>query len=291
MRLVEFIILLVAVTAAYFVPPSVVWAGDSTKGAYIFKVAGCANCHTDPGKKGKGARPKGEPLGGGRPLKTPFGTFYTPNITPSEAGIGAWSLAGFQRAMIKGVAPNGAPYYPAFPYASYTGMTTEDLDDLWTYLKSQKTSDRVNQPHELKFPFNIRALMHGWRLLFFTLGDVGNPDLEKSAEWQRGAYLVRVLAHCGECHTPRNAMGAMDRSQELSGNPEGPGGETPDLSPANKKGVVTWSREDVFEYLSSGMTPEGDFAGGEMAEVIDHSTGILTDGDRTAIAVFVKSLR
>lgn len=291
MRFVKCVILLLVATAAYFAPPSVVWAGDSAKGAYIFKAAGCANCHTDPGKKGKNARPKGEPLAGGRPLKTPFGTFYTPNITPSEAGMGAWSFADFQRAMIKGVAPNGAPYYPAFPYTSYTGMTTADLEDLWTYLKSQKASDRANQSHELNFPFNIRALMHGWRLLFFAPGDVGDPDPSKSAEWQRGAYLVRVLAHCGECHTPRNVMGAMDRSRELSGNPEGPGGKIPDLSPANKKGVVTWSREDVLEYLSSGMTPEGDFAGGEMAEVIDHSTGILTEGDRTAIAEFVKTLK
>ena len=291
MRFVKFVILLLVTTAAYFAPPSVVWARDSVKGAYIFKVAGCANCHTDLGEKGKNARPKGEPLAGGRPLKTPFGTFYTPNITPSEAGIGAWSFADFQRAMIKGLAPNGAPYYPAFPYTSYTGMTTADLDDLWTYLKSQKASDRTNQPHELKFPFNIRALMHGWRLLFFAPGDIGDPYPSRSAEWQRGAYLVRVLAHCGECHTPRNVMGAMDRSRELSGNPEGPGGKIPDLSPANKKGVVTWSRDDVLEYLSTGMTPEGDFAGGKMAEVIDHSTSILTERDRTVIAVFVKALK
>ena len=291
MRFVKLIFLLLVAAAAYFAPPSVVWAGDSAKGAYIFKAAGCNNCHTDPGKKGKNARPKGEPLAGGRPLKTPFGTFYTPNITPSEAGMGAWSFADFQRAIIKGVAPNGAPYYPAFPYTSYTGMTTADLDDLWTYLKSQKASDRTNQPHELKFPFNLRALMHGWRLLFFESGYTGDPDPSRSAEWQRGAYLVRVLAHCGECHTPRNLLGAMDRSRELSGNPEGPGGKIPDLSPANKKGVVTWSRDDLLEYLSSGMTPEGDFAGGEMAEVIDHSTGILTESDRSAIAVFVKTLK
>ena len=291
MRFVKLVFLHLVTAATYFAPASVVWAGDSAKGAYIFKAAGCNNCHTDPGKKGKNARPKGEPLAGGRPLKTPFGTFYTPNITPSEAGMGAWSFADFQRAIIKGVAPNGAPYYPAFPYTSYTGMTTADLDDLWTYLKSQKASDRTNQPHELKFPFNLRALMHGWRLLFFAPGDTGDPDPSRSAEWQRGAYLVRVLAHCGECHTPRNVLGAMDRSRELSGNPEGPGGKIPDLSPANKKGVVAWSRGDVLEYLSSGMTPEGDFAGGEMAEVIDHSTGMLTEGDRTAIAEFVKTLK
>jgi mono/diheme cytochrome c family protein len=291
MRLGGFLISLVMSIQAYFALPSVAWAGDRVKGAYIFNAAGCSNCHTDPGKKGKGARVKGELLAGGRPLKTPFGTFYTPNITPSKAGIGAWSFADFQRAMINGVAPNGAPYYPAFPYTSYTGMTKKDLDDLWTYLKSQKASDRANQSHKLKIPFNTRALMHGWRLLFFSAGDVGGLDPEKSTVWQRGAYLVRVLAHCGECHTPRNAMGAMDRYQELSGNPKGPGGAIPDLSPANKKGVVTWSREDVFEYLSTGMTPEGDFAGGEMAEVIDRSTSILTEGDRTAIAVFVKSLK
>jgi mono/diheme cytochrome c family protein len=290
MRSIKFLFVLVIAAAAYLAPSSAVWAGDAAKGAYIFKAAGCGNCHTDPGKKGKGARPKGEPLAGGRPLKTPFGTFYTPNITPSQAGMGAWSFADFQRAMLKGEAPNGAPYYPAFPYTSYTGMTTEDLGDLWAYLKSQKASDQANQSHELKFPFNIRALMYGWRLLFFTPGNVGDSDPGKSAQWKRGAYLVRVLAHCGECHTPRNVMGAMERSRELSGNPEGPGGKVPDLSSANKKGVVTWSQDDVIEYLSSGMTPEGDFAGGEMAEVIDHSTGILTESDRTAIAVFVKSL-
>ena len=278
--------------AALLASPSAISAPDSARGAYIFKAAGCGNCHTDPGAKGKTPRPKGAPLAGGRPLKTPFGVFYTPNITPHpDAGIGSWSFDDFQRAMVRGVAPNTAPYYPAFPYTSYTGMTEGDLVDLWAYIKAQKPSSRVNQSHELGFPFNVRALMHGWRLLFFAEGDAGHQDAGQSDAWKRGAYLVRALTHCGECHTPRNVMGAMDTSRELAGNPKGPGGKIPGLTPANKKGIVTWSEDDIVEYLSSGMTPEGDFAGGEMAEIIDHSTGILDDGDRKAIAVFLKSLK
>lgn len=288
----SYVIVLILAAAAHFASPSVVVAGDPSKGAYIFKSAGCGNCHTDPGKKGKSARPKGEALAGGRPLKTPFGTFYTPNITPdTETGLGKWSFADFQKAMVKGVAPNGAPYYPAFPYTSYTGMTDDDIADLWAYLKSQKAHRRANQAHDMNFPFNVRALMHGWRLLFFRAGPIEIGETGQSDTWKRGAYLVRALAHCGECHTPRNAMGAMDLSRELGGNPEGPGGKIPDLTPINQTGVVTWSHGDIVEYLGSGMTPEGDFAGGEMAEVIDHSTGVMTESDREAIATFLKALK
>jgi len=279
-------------TAAFFAPPSFVSAADLKNGEYVYHASGCGNCHTDPGKKGKDARPKGDPLAGGRPLKTPFGTFYTPNITPDkESGMGTWTFTDFRRAMVDGKAPNTAPYYPAFPYTSYTGMSEDDLRDLWAYLKAQPSHARENQEHELKFPFNMRGLMHGWRFLFFDKTATGETDSTQSEAWNRGAYLIRVLAHCGECHTPRNAMGAMDWSRELAGNPVGPGGKIPDLTPRNKGGVVTWSADDIVEYLSSGMTPEGDFAGGEMAEVIDHSTATMTAEDRMAIAVFLKALK
>lgn len=279
-------------TAALLAPPSAIAAGDAERGEYIFHAAGCAYCHTDPGKKdGENARPKGEPLAGGHPLKTPFGTFYTPNITPHpEAGIGKWALEDFRRALREGRAPDSAPYYPAFPYTSYTGMTDADVADLWAYLQAQPPSDRANREHDLKFPFNLRILMHGWRLLFFEDGWTRAVDEDRSAEWRRGAYLVRALGHCGECHTPRNVFGAMDRSRELGGNPEGPGGKIPNLRPHDGKGAATWRKKDIVEYLSSGMTPGADFAGGEMAVVIDESTSRLTPEDRAAIATFVKSL-
>ena len=169
-------------------------------------------------------------------------------------------------------------------------MSDADLADLWAYIIAQKPSSRANQSHDLVFPFNVRALMHGWRLLFFAEGSSKGGDANQSNEWKRGAYIARALAHCGECHTPRNILGAMDASQELAGNPEGPGGKIPGLTTANRNGIVTWSESDVVEYLLSGMTPAGDFAGGEMAEVIDHSTAMLNDNDRKAIAVFLKSL-
>lgn len=280
--------------AALLAPPSAFAAtGDVERGAYVFRAAGCGNCHTDPGAKGDDARPKGEPLAGGRPLKTPFGTFHTPNITPHpDAGIGRWTEADLGRALREGRAPSGAPYYPSFPYTSYAGMTDRDIADLWAYLRQQPAAARANRPHDLGFPFNLRILMHGWRLLFFRAGEPEVMDPSKSPEWNRGAYLVRALAHCGECHTPRNALGAMDRSRELAGNDLGPGaGKIPDLTPRDGKGAANWEIRDIVEYLTSGMTPESDFAGGEMAEVIEHSTSKMTPEDRQAIAVFVKSLK
>ena len=288
------VIAIAVVMAAVLMAPSPVpAAGDAARGQYVFTAAGCGNCHTDPGAKGENSRPKGEPLAGGRPLKTPFGAFYTPNITPHpDAGIGRWTLADFRRALREGRAPNGMPYYPSFPYTSYTGMTDRDIEDLWAYLKAQPASERPNRAHDLGFPFNLRILMHGWRLLFFEEGRTAATDPERSEKWNRGAYLVRSLAHCGECHTPRNSLGAMERSRELAGNDLGPGaGKIPDLTPHDGKGAATWSERDIVEYLKSGMTPESDFAGGEMAEVIDHSTSKLTPEDREAIAVFIRSLK
>ena len=279
------------IAMAILKPLSLASAASLKNGKYIFQVAGCGNCHTDPGKKGKSARPKGDPLAGGRPLKTPFGTFYTPNITTDKKfGIGAWKFEDFRRSMKEGKAPNNSPYYPAFPYTSYTGISENDLRDLWAYLTVQPSYARKNERHELQFPFNMRGLMHVWRTLFFDKRSMGYADSSQSAEWNRGAYLIRVLTHCGECHTRRNAMGAMDWNHELAGNSSDPGGRIPDLTARNLNGIVTWSVDDIVEYLSSGMTPEGDFAGGDMAEVIDNSTATMTGADRKAVAVFLKSL-
>ena len=263
--------------------PALAQTSDATRGEYVLAMAGCVACHTVP--------KDGAFLAGGRELKTDFGSFFTPNITPDpETGIGDWSDEDFVRALREGVSPDGGNYYPTFPYTSYTRMTRADMLDLKAYLDSVPAVRNPVPDHDLPFPFGVRASVIGWQLQFFDDAPFA-PDPNQSDAWNRGAYIVNGPGHCGECHTPRNVMGAMDRSRELSGNPEGPGGKIPDLSPANKKGVVTWSRDDVLEYLSSGMTPEGDFAGGEMAEVIDHSTGILTESDRTAIAVFVKTLK
>ena len=290
-RLILKALSVVLMTMAILKPLSFASAASLKNGKYIFQLAGCGHCHTDPGKKGKDARSKGEPLAGGRPLETPFGTFYTPNITTDkEFGIGAWDFEDFRRSMVEGKAPNTAPYYPAFPFTSYTGMSENNLRDLWAYLTVQPSHARKNVSHELQFPFNMRGLMHVWRALFFDEGSTGHSDDTQSAKWNRGAYLIRVLAHCGECHTRRNAMGAMDWNHELAGNPMGPGGKIPDLTARNLNGIVNWSADDIVEYLSSGMTPEGDFAGGEMAEVIDNSTATMSAADLKAVAVFLKSL-
>ena len=263
---------------------------DANKGAYIFKAANCGGCHTKPLKQVKSLREL--PLAGGRPIKTPFGIMYTPNITPHrETGIGNWSFEQFRRAMINGMSPDGSPYYPAFPYTSYAGIKNDDLLDLWAYIKTQRSIYKVNRKHELSFPFNMRILMHAWRLFFFSSETTRIKNFKKSTEWNRGAYLVRVLSHCGECHTPRNYLGAMDKNRELSGSDEGSGTKIPDLTSENIEGISNWTVEDIIEYLGSGMTPDGDFAGGKMAEVIHRSTALLTILDRRAIARFLKGLK
>ncbi len=261
------------------------------RGAYLFDAAGCGACHTDPGRRGKDPRPKGQPLAGGRPLATPFGTFYVPNITPDpEHGIGRWTFADFRRALRHGRAPDGAPYYPAFPYPFYAGMRERDLRDLWAYLRGRVAVPRPNRAHELKFPFSIRPLLRFWQAMFFST-EPFRPDPARSPAWNRGAYLVRVLGHCGACHTPRNSMGARVASRELAGATIRPGsGKVPNITPHPEDGIGDWSLADIATYLKTGLRPDGDFAGDAMAEVIEASTSRLTDFDRHAIAVFLKSL-
>lgn len=254
------------------------------RGEYIFNAAGCGGCHTD-------IKAKGLFLAGGRALVTPFGSFFSPNITPDKThGIGSWSQADFTRAIRQGISPNNTPYFPSFPYPSFTGMSDSDISDLWIYMSSRPAVARPNEPHQLPFPFNLRVLMWVWRGLFFDEKPF-SPDDTKSADWNRGAYLVRALTHCGECHTPRNMLGGVDRQRELGGNPVGADGKSvPNITPGNLAGIGAWSEEEIVDYLSIGMSPDGDFAGGAMAEVINQSTGKLTDTDRRAIAVFLKAL-
>lgn len=253
------------------------------RGAYVFRAGGCHSCHTD--EKGGGA-----PLAGGRALVTPFGTFYSPNITPHpEHGIGAWSDEDFRTALRHGVSPEGDPYYPAFPYTSYTGMSDADIADLLAYLFAQNPVDTENKPHSLSFPYNLRFTVGVWKLLYFEAGAF-EPDLERDAVWNRGAYLARHLSHCGECHSPRGFLGAVDPTRELAGNPLGPdGGKVPNLTPG-KGGLGSWSESDIVWALRDGLTPEGDYLSDSMGEVVEHGTSHLSAEDLAAIANYLKSL-
>jgi len=265
------------------------WAGGEPaksvgRGKYLFAAGGCQACHTD-------VKGKGKPLAGGRKLKTPFGTFATPNITPDPVhGIGKWTDADFIRAIRQGAGPDGRPYYPAFPYPSYTRMTDRDILDLKAYLFSRPPVARADEPHDLNPPFAWRFLAGIWKTLFFKPGAF-QPDPAKSPEWNRGAYLVTALGHCGECHTPRNFLGAPKADMALAGSTQGPaGGIVPNITPDKETGIGKWPDSDILSLLKSGMLPDGDFAGGAMGEVIDDNTGRLTDADREAIILYLKSV-
>lgn len=257
-----------------------------SEGKILFSAGGCANCHTD--KKAK------LPLAaGGAALKTPFGDFFAPNITPhKEFGIGAWTDAQFIRAMRDGVAPDGSHYFPVFPYTSFTKMTDADLLAIKAYIFTLKPVAQPNKPHDVSFPFNIRFGQFFWKLLFFERGPY-KPDSEKSVQWNRGAYLSRAVAHCGECHTPRNFLGGLDMSREYMGAKEGEGPEgegVPNIRSEPGTGIHNWSNEQITTYLKYGEDPDGDYAGSLMFDVIDQGTELLTDSDREAIAAYLKDL-
>jgi len=253
------------------------------RGEHVFRAAGCLSCHTDFARGGR-------ELAGGRALKTPFGTFHTPNISPDPAtGIGAWTDEDFLGAVRHGVGPGGAPYYPAFPYTSYTLMRDDDALALKAYLFSRPPVVRENTPHDLNFPFNLRFLMLGWRLLFFNEGPF-EPLPDASEEINRGAYLVDALAHCGECHTARNPFGAVDGSQYLAGNRDGPDREiVPNLTP-DTTGLAGWSQADIVYLLRTGFRPNFDNVQGSMAEVIKHGLKYLSDADLKAIAAYLAAI-
>lgn len=252
------------------------------RGRYLLAAAGCAACHTEP--------EGGEYLAGGRALETPFGIFYAPNITPHpEHGLGLWREETFVSALREGLGPDGH-YFPVFPYTSYTRMRVEDARDLWAYLQSVDPVSKPNREHDLPWYLMRPLAARLWKWLFFERGEFElNPA--KSNEWNRGAYLVRALSHCGECHTPRTPWGSMKESLALSGNPIGPEGDpVPNLTPDRETGLGKWSLRDIVWYLETGGTPDGDYAGSLMAEVIDHGTSRLTPADRQAIADYLKAL-
>ena len=253
------------------------------RGAYLANAADCEACHTD-------REHGGQPYAGGRALATPFGTFYSPNITPDpQTGIGRWSDEQFLRALRDGVHPDGANYFPVFPYPSFTKITDADARAIKAYLFSVPAVRQANRTHDVSFPLSWRFLQDGWKLLFFSPGPF-RPAPNRSEAYNRGAYLVTALAHCGECHTPRNWFGATKPDRFLAGNPDGPDGKkVPNITPDRKTGIGNWSEDDIIGVLTDGHTPDFDKVGGAMAEVVK-STARLTEEDRRAIAVYLKSL-
>lgn len=249
-------------------------------GKTMFDAGGCVSCHAT-------SKDNREMLGGGAALPSPFGTFYVPNISQNPVdGIGRWSEADFVTAMLKGTSPSGTHYFPAFPYGSYAKMKLEDVRDLFAYLKTLPQAAGKVRDHDVPFPFNIRRNVGGWKFLFFD----DKPfvaDASRSAEWNRGAYLVNGPGHCAECHSPRNALGGIITSQKFAGgpNPEGEGW-VPNIT---QKGLSAWSEKDIAYFLETGQTPEGDSAGGSMTRVIANMAQ-LTAADRTAMATYLKSL-
>lgn len=269
--------------------PAETWASagepDLANGERIFYAGGCVSCHAAPGA----ADDQKLVLAGGLALKSPFGTFHAPNISPDEtAGIGAWTLAEFGDAMTRGTGRDGEHLYPSFPYASYARMTVKDVTDLYGYLKTLPKSTNVAPEHELPFPFNIRLALGGWKFLY--LNDAPRVDLASADETvKRGQYLVEGPGHCGECHTPRDMLGGLKTDQWLAGgpNPEGEG-RVPNITPA-EGGFGSWSAGDIVGYLETGFTPDFDSVGGAMVSV-QKNMARLPKEDREAIAAYLKAV-
>ena len=252
--------------------------GDSKRGEYLSKAAGCVGCHTD-------ARTGAVPYAGGRALKTPFGIFFGPNITPHrQAGIGGWAEADFFRAMREGARPDGAHYFPAFPYPSFTRISDTDLRDLWAFLRALPPSAQPSRAHELGLPYRWRWLVGLWKWLYFTPGPF-TADAQRSAVLNRGAYLVQALGHCGECHTPRNFLGAPKQARFLAGAKLPEGART-----ANLTRLKNLSDAELREVFVTGLTPDGDVLGETMAEVVQNTTSQLTPEDLNALIAYLRSL-
>lgn len=262
-------------------------APDPKRGEYLIRAGGCVACHTEP----QTLKDKWPILGGGRALQTPFGTFHSPNITKDPVhGVGTWSDAEFVRAFRAGRAPSGHNYYPAFPYASFAGVADRDLLDIKAYIFTLPAQAKPNRPHAVGFPYNIRFGLTFWKWLYFDRAPF-RRDESKSAEWNRGAYLVNHLGHCGECHTPRDGLGGAKRGMFLAGAPGIEGGAAPNITPDPETGIGQWSESNIVDLLKIGMLPDGDFVGGAMTDMVNHGTSLLNDADLKAIAVYLKSVK
>lgn len=254
---------------------------DIANGEVMFNAGGCASCHAVPEQSDRTR------LGGGVAVKSPFGTFYAPNISPDPTyGIGKWTDTDFVNAVMRGVSPDGQHYFPAFPYTSYQHAKREDVLDLFAYLKTLPPVAGKVRDHDVSFPFNIRRNVGIWKFLFMD----GKPliaDASKSPQWNRGAYLVNSFGHCAECHSPRNALGGIIAGERFAGgpNPEGEGW-VPNIT---QKHLGEWSAKDIAYLLKTGELPDGDSVGGAMTRVIKN-TSQLPDEDLAAMAEYLKSL-
>jgi mono/diheme cytochrome c family protein len=261
--------------------PSATRVPAQTDGEYLARAGDCIACHTARG---------GEPFAGGLAMPTPFGTLYTPNITPdNETGIGKWTADDFYRALHDGRSKDGTLLYPAFPYPSYTKVTRADSDAIYGYLQTVTPVRRKSKAHALKFPYNQRNLLIGWRALYFNPGEY-KPDPAQSAEWNRGAYLVLGLGHCDACHTSRNMLGATVKDKELSGGliPL-QDWYAPSLTSNREAGLGQWEIDEVVALLRTGISKRG-VVFGPMAQVVHDSLQYITEADTQAMAVYLKSL-
>ena len=290
MRLLRWIVLAVIVIGGavgiYMLTPvrgperDLTLAADAEHGAYLIRLGGCVTCHTSP-------RNRDAILSGGLGLKTPFGTFYPPNITSSKTdGIGDWTLQQFSDAMSNGEGPEGH-FYPAFPYDSYTLMSDQEIVDLYAALQQVPAVDTASKPHDVGFPFNIRLAMAGWKHLFFSPRRYV-ADASKSDEWNRGRYIVMGPGHCVSCHSPRNILGGLESGKELTGSGEssGPGGKAPALTKAALE-KVGYTPELLTQTLITGEIPGGDSVAGTMGEVVRDETSQWTDADRAAVVTYL----
>ena len=263
-------------------------APNLANGQIMFLVGGCSSCHAVPNNDPEKVDRKR--LGGGLALKSPFGVFYAPNISSDpKDGIGSWTEANFVTALWKGTSEHGTNLYPAFPYTSYRYMQLNDVRDLYAYLKTLPPVQARSRRHELSFPFNERRLLGVWKLLFLGEGSFV-PDPSRSAQYNRGAYLVNGPGHCAECHSPRNILGGIIDSQRFAGGSPDGTEWAPNITQAGLRGgEEEWSEKDISSFLEDGMMPSGDFAGGAMAEVI-RNTSLLGSEDRDAIAAYIAAL-
>jgi mono/diheme cytochrome c family protein len=248
-------------------------------GKALTEAGDCASCHTaDPAK----------PFAGGKRIDTPFGGIYSPNLTPDrDTGIGSWSDDEFYRALRYGMDPDGSRYYPAFPYPNFTKLIRDDILAIRAYLATLTPVQNSPPPPQLRWPLNYRVVMRAWNFLFFRPG-IFEPNQQKSAEWNRGGYLVTGASHCGACHTPKNMFGADKRGRAFGGGLV-QGWFAPRLDSAERSGLKSWSVDDIAEYLQSGRNGKSN-ADGLMAEVVVNSTSKMSDQDIRAIAVYLKDI-
>ncbi len=251
------------------------------RGEQVFLAGGCASCHATP----DATRETRLELAGGQAFVSDFGTFYAPNISSDTlVGIGSWTAFDLANALLHGSSPSKKHYFPVFPYTAYTHVDLQDVVSLFGYLQTLPAMATPSREHDVSFPFNIRASLGGWKLLFSN-SDWVLPQAE-TPEIERGRYLVEGLTHCAECHTPRNFLGGLDKTKWLAGAPNPTGrGTVPNITPV----ALNWSDADVLAYFKTGFKPDFDTVGGLMAEVVENLAQ-LPDADLTAIVAYLRAI-